>query len=100
MKRPTMATVKSFVKKNHGSMFINIKSSFNGMVDGCDYHKGSKFKEVEHKDTHLENTLGIHGAWFVRGRSGDSVSEYNDGCFIGYEIYNCCGSFILATKAA
>ncbi len=100
MKKPTMTTVKSFVKKNQGNLFINIKSSFNGMVDGCDYHKGSQFQKAEHKESNFDNTLGINGAWFVRGRSGDLITPFDNGEYVGFDIYNCCGTFVIAIKAA
>jgi hypothetical protein len=93
-----MTTIKSFIKKNHGNLFINIKSSFNGMVDGCDYHSGSKFEPVEHTESHFNNKLGVSGAWFVRGRSGDLISAYDDGEYFGYDVYNCCGTFVIAIK--
>lgn len=97
MKRITMATIKSFIKKNHGNLFLNIKSSFNGMVDGCDYHKGSQFEAVEHTESFSNNKLGVQGAWFVRD-GGDLLRAYEDEQFIGFDVYNCCGSFIIAVK--
>lgn len=46
-----------------------------------------------------DNSLGIRGAWFVfQGR--DYFTAYDDGTFAGYEISNCCGSFILAVPKA
>jgi hypothetical protein len=97
MTRTTMTTVKSFVKKNQGKLFINKKSSFNGMVDGCDYHKNSQFEAVIEGEDNHNNTLGIKGAWFVRD-GGDLVKPYEDSEYMGFEVYNCCGSFLLAVK--
>lgn len=92
-----MTTIKSFVKKNQNNLFLNIKSSFNGMVDGCDYYTNPQFEAVEHKESNLNNTLGINGAWFVRG-GGDLLRAYEDEQFIGFDVYNCCGSFVIAIK--
>lgn len=36
-KKATMATIKSFVKKNRENLLINVKSSFDGMIDGLSY---------------------------------------------------------------
>jgi hypothetical protein len=98
MKRPTMTTVKSFIKKNHGNLYLNVKSSFDGMTDGCEYHKNSQFEKVEHTEKHCDNTLGIAGAWFVRGRSGDLLTPFDNGEYVGFDVYNCCGTFIIAVK--
>lgn len=94
-----MTTVKSFVKKNHGNMFIKVRSSFDGMTDGCEYASNPQFEPVEHQERMINNTLGINGAWFVRG-GGDLVRPYEDDEFVGFDIYNCCGSFFIAIKKA
>lgn len=90
----TIASVKSFVKRNEGNLFIKVKSKFDGMVDGvvaCD----NRFQAVTPDIRNKENTLGIAGAWFV-GRSNDYLKEYNTSAFAGIEVTNSCGSFILA----
>lgn len=93
MKKITLATVKAFVKKNDGKIFVNVKSAFNGMTDGVD-SVNSGFKQAQ-TDKNLDHTLGIEGAWFV-GQSRDYFSRYENNTFVGYDIYNCCGRFILA----
>jgi hypothetical protein len=96
MKNITRATVKSFIKKNKENLFINVTSSFDGMVDGCMPQKGGFVKAKE--DTHnIENTLGINGAWFV-GSSRDYFTAYDKNGFEGIEVYNSCGCFTLAVK--
>lgn len=95
VRKITLATIKSFVKKNEGNLWINVKSSFDGMTDCVEsLHRG--FKQAT-KGDHYENSLGIQGAWFV-GQSRDYFKEYHDPIFDGFEVYNSCGSFILATK--
>lgn len=98
-KKITRATIKSFINREmkNGNLFINKLSSFDGMVD-CVMPVKSDFRKVEPCTRH-ENankyTLGVKGAWFV-GSSRDHFTVYADDNFIGYEVYNCCGSFILA----
>jgi hypothetical protein len=39
--------------------------------------------------------MGIKGAWFV-GQSRDYFDAFENDNFIGYKVYNSCGSFYLA----
>jgi len=98
-KNPTMATIKSFIKKNDGKLFIKNLSNFDGMVDcvmPCD-DKGFRAVTKPDEGYNHENKLGIQGAWFVL-HGGDRVYEYSDGYYEGYEVYNCCGNFIIAVE--
>ena len=97
MSKPTMATVKSFIRKNQGKLYIRCKSSFDGMVDGVRFDNGAQFTPAQ-PGTHAEHSLGINGAWFV-GRSRDYLTPINEAGFTGFHVYNCCGSFDLAIKA-
>ena len=47
MARITLATVKSFMKKNEGKLFVKAKSSFDGMVDCVMPIEGSSFKQAQ-----------------------------------------------------
>lgn len=96
MKKVTLATIKAFVRNNEGNLYIQKKSSFDGMVDGVRACDDRAFRPVE-KEAHHEATMGIKGAWFVRG-SRDYFKDYDDGVFKGFEVSNCCGNFILATN--
>ncbi len=97
-KKITLTTVKSFIKKNRKDLFINVKSSFDGMTDGCEPRKdGFIFASTEKQDTCRENTLGVAGAWFVF-QSRDYFKPYSDDKFEGIEVSNACGHFILAVK--
>jgi hypothetical protein len=93
-KKITMATVKSFIKNNFSNLCIRTESHFNGMTDGVDYIKGAQFESVIHSTNNINNTLGVSGAWFV----GSSRDYFNNGEFEGVEVYNACGSFVIAIK--
>lgn len=92
----TLATVKSLINKNAENLYIKLESKFNGMTDGIDFVKDC-FTKTESTSSNIKNTLGINGAWFV-GSSNDYFTSFENNNFIGVEIYNCCGSFILAIK--
>lgn len=101
-KKPTLATVKSFIKNNRNDLLINVKSSFDGMddcvrqlYDGFNFAKADKTQSLN-SDYH-DRTQGIQGAWFV-GSSRDYVTKYETDSLTGYDISNCCGHFILAIK--
>lgn len=93
MAKFTMASVKSFVRKNKGNLKIKTKSSFDGMVDGCVYDHKASFVPVKETTTHVEHTLGIPGAWFVGGgRDMVDPITVNDKV-VGFKCFNSCGSF-------
>lgn len=102
-KKITKATFKSFVKRNRASLLIKTKSSFDGMCDGVREVEDNGFSKALDKDngwsrdTWKDNNLGIHGIWLV-GSSRDYFSSYADGTYSGIEVYNCCGSYIVAVK--
>lgn len=94
-KKITKATVKSFIKKNRETLFINCKSSFSGMTDMVERNPNAGFKIAQTEERNAENTFGIAGAWFV-GYSRDYFKAFENADFTGIEVYNSCGSFILA----
>jgi hypothetical protein len=98
MSKPTLATVKSFVKKNRDNLLISAKSRFDGMVD-CVMPTGDNgFTPITTPDYGVHaNNMGIAGAWFVFG-SRDWITPYEKDGLRGFEVYNCCGNFILAIK--
>lgn len=95
-KRITLATIKSFIRKNPGRLFIKVRSRFDGMSDGLEWNKSAEFVPAADGGSY-RNTLGIAGAWFV-GSSRDYFEAYDDGEFTGYKVANCCGYFTLAIR--
>jgi hypothetical protein len=97
-KKVTLASVKSFIKKNSNNLFIKTESTFDGMVDGVVYNHLSNYSKVELNNESINNkyTLGINGAWFV-GSSRDYFKSYEANNMICISVSNCCGSFTLAT---
>lgn len=96
MPKITKATLKSFINKNRDKLFIREKSSYCGMIDGLEY-SNEGFKKAEQSERQEKYSLGVKGVWLVGG-SRNSFSSYNDENFSGIEVYNCCGSFIVAIK--
>ena len=95
MSKFTMASVKSFVRKNKGNLKIKVGSTFDGMIDGVSYNRDATFVPVVETEQNIKNTLGIQGAWFV-GSSRDYVDPIEvDGKLVGFKCFNCCGSFVV-----
>lgn len=92
-KKITLATFKSFVKKNEGKLYIRVKSSFDGMTD-CVESVKDEFSLIKDREASHSNTLGISGVWLV-GNSRDYFSLYEDETYKGFHVSNCCGSFDL-----
>jgi hypothetical protein len=90
-KKITLATVKSFIRKNSDRLFCKVGSRFDGMTD-C-------VQEVENSFTQIaaENALGIRGVYIVGG-SRDHFWAFENDTFTGIEISNCCGRGILAIR--
>lgn len=96
-KKPTLATLKAFVRKNSGALYLNVKSTFDGMVDGIEYRRDG-FQPTKASDHNEKHNLGINGVWLV-GQSRDYISRIDENGFVGFHVYNCCGSFDLAVKS-
>ncbi|MDD4026985.1 MAG: hypothetical protein PHO75_02235 [Candidatus Shapirobacteria bacterium] len=94
--RITRSTIKSFIKKNEGKLIFKKLSNFDGMQDMVDTVKDS-FHPARKPERVTDYNLGVDGAWFV-GQSRDYFKEFKNDDLIGYEVSNCCGSFILAIK--
>ncbi|GAG76104.1 unnamed protein product [marine sediment metagenome] len=91
----TLTTIKSFIRRHPNVLHIKNLSYFDGMVDCVMSVDGAKFRPVKPAETNLDHNLGVAGAWFVK-RSRDYFKPYKDDDFQGFEIFNSCGSFILA----
>ena len=92
--KATKHTFNKLIKSNN--LFIKVKSSFNGMIDGVEFYNDG-FTKAEPTTHCVKNTYGIDGAWLVNG-GRDYFTHYETDTMVGLEVYNACGSFILATK--
>ncbi len=97
MTKITKTTFKSFLRKNAGNLYILRKSSFSGMTDCVEQLENKGFEPIEATDRCIENSLGISGLWLANG-GRDYFTEYNSGQFSGFEVYNCCGTTIIAKR--
>lgn len=98
MSKPTLATIKAFIRKHDGQLYIRSRSDFNGMTDCVEQCENRSWRLAETAPAHMgKNTLGIRGAWFVF-QSRDSIRPIIDNGYTGYHVYNCCGSFDLAIR--
>jgi len=94
MKKITIATVKGFIKKNAQTLFVNVKSSYDGMVDGVqDDNDG--FQKAKPSERVYSHSLGIMGVWFTPS-TRNWCEVYEDNNYTGFRVDNCCGSFIVA----
>ena len=95
-KKITKATFKSFVKRNAENLHTNEKSSFDGMTDMCEARNGG-FSKVTVDLEKLDGKRVLDGVYLV-GRSNDYFTIYEDETYYGIEVYNCCGTSIVAVK--
>ena len=94
MKKITLATIKAFIAKNRGHLWIKNLSNFDPMTD-CVQECNGGFR-MAGPGKH-DNDLGVGGAWFVGHGSRDYFNAYDNGEFVGYEVGNACGNFVIAT---
>ena len=92
----TRATLKSFIRTNANGLYINQTSNFDGRVD-CVMPTNGGWSKINKEKINLEDkyTLGVRGLWLV-GSGRDYITVYADDNFIGYEVYNSCGSSLVA----
>ena len=102
-KKITIATVKSFIRRNRSTLLVRVTSAFDGRQDGVRDHVASDFAPAMCRETYCHETgryvpaaadskdsLGIMGVWFT-GR--DSCRRIETDTVRGYEVYNCCGTW-------
>lgn len=94
-KRITVTTVRAFIRKNQGKIFINVKLIFDGMQDGM-AAKNEGFLPATETTDNVENTFGIMNAWFTSGTN--YIVYYDSENYTGFSISNACAHFILAIK--
>lgn len=88
----TLASLKSFAKRNAENLYAKENSSFDGMTDMVERNREAKWRKVP-----LDKAYGHEGVYLV-GSSRDRFGWYEDDQYIGISVYNCCGDGILATK--
>ena len=99
-KKITLATLKSFVKKNAGKILVMHESYFDGMIDGTSYVKNPEFIPAQATDRDPRYTLGIAGVYVIPYGSRNSFSAFESEKYTGIHVYNACGSFTLAIEKA
>ena len=96
-KKITMATLKSFAKRNSDKLYVKNLSEFDGMTDCVERVRNQEWLKTEIIENTNYYSTGIKGIYTV-GSSRDYFRNYEDANYIGIEVYNCCGSAILAIK--
>lgn len=95
-KKITLATLKSFAKRNSEKLFVKNISSFDGMVD-CVMPLKSEWRKTTISDDKGYYRTGIQGIYTV-GSSRDLFTLFEGSGYTGIEVYNCCGCSVLAVK--
>jgi hypothetical protein len=96
MSKITVATLKSFVRKHEGNIYLAVNSDFDGMTD-CVERCSGLFKPARKSEINASNNLGYNGMWLV-GSSRDRVAAYDKDGMKGFEVNNCCGNWIVAVR--
>jgi len=96
-KKITLATLKSFAKRNEGKIYAKTINEFDGMTDCVEDSKNAKWREAKITEKKGYFRTGIQGIYTV-GSSRDYFTLYKDGEYAGIEVNNCCGASILAVK--
>lgn len=96
-KKITKATFKNFVKRNASELYVKEKSRFDGMTDGIEQlNTGFNLTGVDEERLKGDYAV-IDGVWLVGG-GRDYFTIWEDDTHYGIEVYNCCGSSIVAVK--
>ena len=96
-KKITLATLKSFAKRNEKNIYSNLVSSFSGMTDMVEDNDKPQWNKSEVAEPTGYCKTGISGIYTV-GQSRDYFEIYEDSQYFGIEVYNSCGTTILAVK--
>jgi hypothetical protein len=96
-KKITLASFKSFVRKNAGRVMVQVRSRFDSSDDCVRCTQEDTFTEALRSDRFDAHNLGISGIWLVLG-GRDYFTPYSDEQNEGIRVWNCCGSFVLAVR--
>lgn len=89
MKKITLATLKSFIRKNKSNLKIQFLTHFDGMTDCVTTAINTDIHPIRKTDFELKHTLGIEGVWISLSKN------YIEAVPNGYNVSNSCGSFNL-----
>lgn len=64
--KPTRATLKAFIRKNAGKLFVQVTNHFDGMQDCCTSTGDNSFTPAESGE-HPAYDYGVKGLWLVGG---------------------------------
>lgn len=92
-KKFTLASAKSFIKKNAETLLIKVSSDFNGMTDSVENNYKAEFVKAEKGSFDNGNNLGFRDIWFVLGSRDSLTAKYVNDVLVGFICYNCCGSW-------
>ena len=95
-KKITLATLKSFARRNNSHLYVKDIRSFSGMTDAIE-EVDDEFKETTITDDRSFFKTGIVGLYTV-GQSRDYFNIYEDENYEGIKLVNCCNTTILAKK--
>jgi hypothetical protein len=98
-KKPTLATVKAFMRRNADNLYVQNLGDYNGMYDAFEYYRGDRpFRSVAGLyNPNKPKDFGI-GVWFVSGAGRNAVRPYSYDGYEGYSVSNCCSDFVVAVK--
>lgn len=111
-KKITLATVKAFIRKNRARLHVLVKSHYNIGNDDCVRPTGDTMPtparrperwnretgETVPGDLEDRRDMGVIGVSFVNG-SRDYFRPCDIPGWTGYEVYNCCGTFVVCVPA-
>lgn len=93
-KNITAITVRSFVKRNEGKVFIKKTAEFDGMTD-CVEQIMDNWHEAKYC-LDIRRGIGLQGVYIIDGRT--YYYAYEDSEFVGYRYSNCVERGIIAVK--
>ena len=96
-KKITLASLKSFAKRNEDKLFFKEKSGFSSMSDMVEQNSNPEWHKSKVSLDKVYYRTGIDGIYTV-GSSRDYFEIYQDDDYYGIEVYNSCGSSILAIR--
>lgn len=96
MSKITIATVKSFIKRNRAQLLVKVTSQFDGMQDMVVGIENAQFHPaMDNQIPDSKRSLGICGVNFTAS-TRNYCTAFSDGTYEGFSVSNCCGSWLVA----